>query len=77
MNVEITCMLILLAEELFQLSIKVECSIKNVCKFRKETCTKSKTAIFPPGNYHDRVTFSCKDTNGMFTRYGEDMCLKD
>ena len=43
----------------------------------KKTCTKSKTVIFPPGNYHDRVTFSCKDTNGMFTRYGEDMFLKD
>lgn len=40
MNVEITCMLILLAEELFQLSIKVECSVKNVCKFRKENLHK-------------------------------------
>lgn len=76
MNVEITCMLILLAEELFQLSIKVECSVKNA-NLGKKTCTKSKTVIFPPGNYHDRVTFSCKDTNGMFTRYGEDMFLKD
>lgn len=40
MNVEITCMLILLAEELFQLSIKVECSVKNVPKFRKENLHK-------------------------------------
>lgn len=31
-NVEITCILILLTEELFQLSVKVECSVKNVHK---------------------------------------------